>query len=102
MFSETPFPALHLPKMAIQAELRAERLVLPNGLELATVQASGSSGPDRIDVSQLDFGLARGSFNVSGAGNRRQTVRGAARALQASRHAASPWTRCWRCCGAKP
>ena len=66
VFSEAPFPTIQLPRLAIQAELRAERLVLPGGLELTSVQASGSSRPDRIDVSQLAFGLARGSFKVSG------------------------------------
>ena len=66
VFSEARFPEFKLPKLAIQAELRAERLVLPNGLELTTVQANGSSRAERIEVSQLAFGLARGSFNVSG------------------------------------
>ncbi len=66
VFSDTPFPIVKLPALAIQAELRAERLVLPGGLELTTVQASGSSRPDRIELSKLAFGLARGSFNVSG------------------------------------
>lgn len=66
VFSEAPFPAIKLPRLAIKAELRAERLVLPGGLELTSVQASGSSRPDRVDVSQLAFGLARGSFKVSG------------------------------------
>ncbi|MGR4870551.1 AsmA family protein [Variovorax sp. LARHSF232] len=66
VFSDTPFPIVKLPQLAIQAELRAERLVLPGGLELTTVQARGSSRPDRIELSQLAFGLARGSFKVSG------------------------------------
>ena len=70
VFSEVPFPDFKLPQLTIQAELRAERLVLPGGLELTTVQLSGSSRADRIDVSQLAFGLARGSFNVSGSWQR--------------------------------
>lgn len=70
VFSEAPFPDFKLPQLAIRAELRAERLVLPNGLELASVQANGSSRADRIELSQLAFGLARGSFDVSGSWQR--------------------------------
>lgn len=66
VFPDTPFPALKLPPMSIQADLRSERLVLPNGLELGALRLRGMSHPDRIELSQLDFGLARGSFNVSG------------------------------------
>ena len=66
VFPDTPFPAVKLPRLSIQADLRSERLVLPNGLELGAVRLRGASLPDRIELSQLDFGLARGSFNLSG------------------------------------
>ncbi|MBS0339574.1 MAG: AsmA family protein [Proteobacteria bacterium] len=66
VFPDTPFPAIKPPGMAIQADLRAERLVLPNGLELGAVQLRGSSSAERIDIAQLDFGLARGRFNLVG------------------------------------
>lgn len=66
VFPDTPFPAVKLPRLAIEADLRAERLVLPGGLELGAVQLRGSSSAERIDVKQLDFGLARGRFNVTG------------------------------------
>ncbi|MDM0047055.1 AsmA family protein [Variovorax dokdonensis] len=66
LLSDAPLPRLHIPALAIQADLRAERLVLPNGLELISVHASGSSLADRIDVDQLAFGLARGNFKLSG------------------------------------
>ncbi|SFN28166.1 AsmA family protein [Variovorax sp. OV329] len=66
VFSDTPFPALKLPHLSIQADLRTERLVLPNGLELIAVKARGSSRADHLEIGQLDFGLARGSFNLSG------------------------------------
>lgn len=67
VFPDTPFPTVKLPSLSIQADLRTERLVLPNGLELGAVQLRGSSRADRIDIAQLDFGLARGRFNVAGA-----------------------------------
>lgn len=67
VFPDTPFPAVKLPSLSIQADLRTERLVLPNGLELGAVQLRGSSRADRIDITQLDFGLARGRFNLAGA-----------------------------------
>lgn len=66
VFPDTPFPAVKLPRLAIQADLRSERLVLPGGLELGAVQLRGGSSADRIDITQLDFGLARGRFNVVG------------------------------------
>lgn len=66
VFPDTPLPALKLPRLAIQADLRSERLVLPNGLELGAVQLRGSTRADRVDLGQLDFGLARGRFNVTG------------------------------------
>lgn len=66
VFPDTPFPPLKLPRLAIQADLRSERLVLPNGLELGAVQLRADSRADRIDLEQLDFGLARGRFSVTG------------------------------------
>jgi len=66
VFSDNPFPSLRLPRLAIQADLRTERLVLPGGMELATVRVRGGSLADRVELTQLDFGLARGSFNVTG------------------------------------
>ncbi|MBS0455208.1 MAG: AsmA family protein [Proteobacteria bacterium] len=66
VFPDTPFPPVKLPALAIQADLRAERLVLPNGLELGAVQLRGSTSAAKIDITQLDFGLARGRFNMTG------------------------------------
>lgn len=66
VFPDTPFPPVKLPGLAIRADLRAERLVLPNGLELGAVQLRGSSNAERVEVNQLDFGLARGRFNLAG------------------------------------
>ena len=66
VFSDVPFPSLKLPRLAIQADLRTERLVLPGGLELATVRVRGGSSVDRVELTQLDCGLARGTFNVTG------------------------------------
>jgi len=63
---DVDLPALHLPALAIEARLRAERLVLPNGLELASVKASGTSMADRIDVEHLQFDLARGTIHTMG------------------------------------
>jgi len=66
LLSDAALPELHLPALAIQADLRTERLVLPNGLELASVKAIGRGVADRVDVEQLQFGLARGTFHAAG------------------------------------
>ncbi|MDM0116540.1 AsmA family protein [Variovorax sp. J22R133] len=66
VFSETPFPAIHLPELTIKTEMHVERLVLPTGLELTSLQGKATAHPDRVDVAQFAFGLARGTFSVSG------------------------------------
>jgi len=66
LFSDAPLPRLAPSPIALSGELNVERLVLPGGIELGAVRARASMAGDRLELSSLTFGLARGTVNLSG------------------------------------